>query len=607
MNRELFLALETGDLTEIQRLHWQDPQVLLGVTFQGDTPLHIAAREGHMSIVDWILQLKPSLAGAPNKDGNTPLHEVAKCGNPELIRILLRHRRFSVYRSNKFGETALIIASRYGRLESVHRLLGAFPYTDAWQMSKSFREAAYGRHPGIARAILNQPIIPRPFSRRLHALVEWDTYEDVAKATINNLSKPFKLWGPKIFTVRSNLLEAVHGGHPEVVYAVLDSPAWKYYVMTAKDEYGRSAIHVAAMKGHWDIINVFMSRWPYCVESRSSDHKSVVHFAVEYNQFQIVQILLLTRSPLRVAELVSRDHDCFYNTVLHLAATNGVNPQLVEYLVSRLGVNVNALNNDNLTALDIASAASHHNPNCAIIKQKLEDAGGIRFSVMPKSNTTSVPSDANDSNEGGDRDIVNTQIVVASLIATVTFAAIFQIPGGIEDDEKSIHYGAAKMVFHKLFKIFIFSDIAAFITSFTVVVAWLIRQLLGDTSLTRTLALSHVSVVTLIVSIWWTTAAFLSATIIITVPSNYKNLKSTHKKDFYKYKSLLTRELDVAIISAFYVGMPLLIFLYNLFKRQRTVEFSKLAVCFPLFMVTLVILIFTFARERFLVGETHVI
>ncbi|XP_059076250.1 ankyrin repeat-containing protein ITN1-like [Cryptomeria japonica] len=147
INNDLFNALVNGTLHEIHSLHKKDPRVLLGVTFQRDTPLHIAAREGHQDIVDWILQEKPSLAGARNKDGNTPLHEAAKCCNSELVDILLQSKKSSAYYSNKFGGTVLIIASKYGHAEAVKVLLRARSYNDASERRQSLRVAAYGRYP----------------------------------------------------------------------------------------------------------------------------------------------------------------------------------------------------------------------------------------------------------------------------------------------------------------------------------------------------------------------------------------------------------------------------------------------------------------------------
>ncbi|GLJ27863.1 hypothetical protein SUGI_0546810 [Cryptomeria japonica] len=253
-----------------------------------------------------------------------------------------------------------------------------------------------------------------------------------------------------------------------------------------------------------------------------------------------------------------------------------------------------------MTALDIASAGAKDNPNWAIIEQKLEEAGGVRLSVMSKYSTKSDssgiidPRNANVSKEVGDKDIVNTQIVVASLIATVTFAAIFQIPGGIEDDDKeSVHYGVAKMAFHKLFKFFILCDIAACITSLTVVVVWLLRSVLRDTSFGVTVALSRNSVWTLIASIFWTAAAFVSATMIVTVPSNYENLKSTHKKAYSQYFQLLKGELFIPIFSAFYVCMS---FLYLVVAVPGHIGFAKIYIWIHVSVITFFILKFTFSK-----------
>ncbi|XP_059076923.1 uncharacterized protein LOC131876144 [Cryptomeria japonica] len=328
MNRELFLALESGDVANIQRLHGQNSRVLFDVTFQEDTPLHIAAREGHLTVVEWILRVKPSLAGARNKDSNMPLHEAAKCGNRELVRILLESKKSSAYYCNMFGETALIIASRYGHVETVRLLVETRSYNDLVEMRRSFRVAAYGRYPDVAKAILQNPIEPQRFRRLLLLLIEWDTYQYVAKTILHNLIKAYKISNLSKHMVH-NLYQAVHGGHLEIVEAVLNSPAWKDNLMTRPDINGMCAIHVAAMKGHWGIINEFRSRWPDSVEIRNSDHKTVLHFAVQYNQMEIVKNLLADKSPQKVAELVSRDHDdYFHDTALHLAAKNGVDPEV---------------------------------------------------------------------------------------------------------------------------------------------------------------------------------------------------------------------------------------------------------------------------------------
>ncbi|XP_057862628.2 uncharacterized protein LOC131070919 [Cryptomeria japonica] len=323
MNNDLFLALETGNVGTLENFRQQFFNVLGDVTFQGDTPLHIAARKGHVDLVTWIFQLKPSLAEAVNKDNNTPLHEAAKSGNRELVRILLRGQNY-VYCFNKFGETALMIASRYRHVEIVRILLQARSYADAFEWDKCLGEAAYKGYNDVLVALLEQ-VPARP-----------------------NLRVP----------VAPILHTAVRGGHLQIVQAMLEHASWENKLMIEEDELGRCAIHVAAVKGNWDIINEFISRMPDCVEIRSSNNKSVLHFAVEHNQLKVVKNLLKNNGNEKVVELVSRDHDISRNMSLHFAAKNAVDPQMVEYLVAFPGVDVNAVNDEGMTALDIASEAA---------------------------------------------------------------------------------------------------------------------------------------------------------------------------------------------------------------------------------------------------------
>ncbi|GLJ27896.1 hypothetical protein SUGI_0547600 [Cryptomeria japonica] len=460
MNNDLFLALETGNVGTLENFRQQFFNVLGDVTFQGDTPLHIAARKGHVDLVTWIFQLKPSLAEAVNKDNNTPLHEAAKSGNRELVRILLRGQNY-VYCFNKFGETALMIASRYRHVEIVRILLQARSYADAFEWDKCLGEAAYKGYNDVLVALLEQ-VPARP-----------------------NLRVP----------VAPILHTAVRGGHLQIVQAMLEHASWENKLMIEEDELGRCAIHVAAVKGNWDIINEFISRMPDCVEIRSSNNKSVLHFAVEHNQLKVVKNLLKNNGNEKVVELVSRDHDISRNMSLHFAAKNAVDPQ--------------------------------------------EDAGNMKRKSKPIR----------------DKDTISTQMLVASLIATVTFAAMFQIPGGIEEDENSIHYGATEFALSKVFRWFMFSDTVAFTTSITVLVGWIVReQLQGRYSRSSVITmLLHFSEVNLLVSIICTVVTFVSATIIIIKPINLESLRSKDKEAFLNYETFSRYELFLSTGTPFFV------------------------------------------------------
>ncbi|GLJ28554.1 hypothetical protein SUGI_0561860 [Cryptomeria japonica] len=488
MFKEYWRQPESGSLTKVQDLYNLDPRVLFEVTFQGDTSLHIAVRKGHIDLVRWILELSPSLAGAENKDNNTPLHEAAK---------------------------------------TARRLLQARLHENAYEWDRTIREAAYRGYTDVVVAMLDNPVRTSP---------------DNASSENRHVPETLNLSIPATPILHT----AVRRGHLKTVRAMVNHRWWENTLMTEEDERGRCAVHVAAMKGNWSIINEFMSKMPDRLEIRSSDHKSVLHFAVEYNQLNVVMNLLEQKKREEVRELVSYDHDLSGNAPLHLAAMNAVDRQLVEYLVSFPGVEVNALNDEGLTALDIASAAAENNPNFAVIVHILKGKGAIQWSLTPKSKTAFHPS--KDSKQGRDKDIINTHMVVASLIATVTFSAIFQIPGGIDDDKNSLHYGAARMAFHLRFRLFLFSDTVAFTTSLTVVFAWLARQVLLYNNSEEAPLLSYISGMSLLVSIVWTVIAFFTAAVSFTTNYDHAKLKRMDAKAFYEYISLSICEFIILCI-----------------------------------------------------------
>lgn len=58
-------------------------------TYDGDTPLHAAASNGHVSTIDTILQTHAHLINAINRQGMTPIHYAAAAGHADCVDILL--------------------------------------------------------------------------------------------------------------------------------------------------------------------------------------------------------------------------------------------------------------------------------------------------------------------------------------------------------------------------------------------------------------------------------------------------------------------------------------------------------------------------------------
>ncbi|XP_057838827.2 ankyrin repeat-containing protein ITN1-like [Cryptomeria japonica] len=371
------------------------------------------------------------------------------------------------------------------------------------------------------------------------------------------------------------LHSAVHGGDADTVSLIAKKNlSWRFCInwfdkslMTKKDKFGRCAVHLAAIKGDQVMMDKFLTEMPYCTEVRSSDLKTALHFAVEHNQFEIVKKLLPQDKTAEMAELLKYDRDISGNTLLHLAIINGGDPELVEYLLPF--VNVKAINNEGFRAIDKAAPATFTK-----ITGILKEVGGSRSFIA---NSRPLNSMEFKQESTVPEKILDVDTLVASLIATVTFAAIFTVPGGIDEDDNgtaptssaaaSTHTGVARMVLQTLFKVFLFSDSLAMFSSLSVVIAWLFRERLQTKLFADHSLLPKLSVLSLGTSIISTGLAFLSATILVTIPRNSKKMD-----DHYEYELLLWGEILTAF-SAPALSLILLSILWAIeYNFKATVE-----------------------------------
>ncbi|GLJ36720.1 hypothetical protein SUGI_0739090 [Cryptomeria japonica] len=92
MKAEVFLAAKNGDLDAIKKLHGQNPKKLKEVTFEGNTILHLAAKERHLELLQWILQNVKGLYGVRNANRNMPLAISSNsCGDLDILLLHANH------------------------------------------------------------------------------------------------------------------------------------------------------------------------------------------------------------------------------------------------------------------------------------------------------------------------------------------------------------------------------------------------------------------------------------------------------------------------------------------------------------------------------------
>lgn len=445
-----------------------------------DTELHLAAKRGDKAAVQQIIgEIDAQMMGTP-------------CG-AEFDAEVAEIRSAIVNEVNELGETAIFIAAEKGHLSVVKELL---PYTTNEGVYMKNRIGYDPLH--IAASQGHQAIV--------QVLLDHDP----------GLSKTL---GPSNATA---LVSAATRGHTAVVKELLDQDP---SLLEISKNNGKNALHFAARQGHVDIVQTLVDKDPQLVRRIDKKGQTALHMAVKGVSCEVVKLLVDTDSAIVMLP------DKFGNTALHVA-TRKKRTEIVNELLLLHDTNVNALTREQKTPLDIAEALPLSEESTAI-KESLTQYGGLQANELNqprdelRNTVTAIKKDVhtqleqarktNKSVSGianelrklqreGIQAATNSVTVVASLIATVAFAAIFTVPGGDSDD------GLAVVVQSASFKMFYMFNAISLFTSLAVVVVQ-ITLVRGETKAER-------RVVEVINKLMWlasitTTVAFISASYIV--------------------------------------------------------------------------------------------
>ncbi|XP_057991429.1 ankyrin repeat-containing protein At5g02620-like [Hevea brasiliensis] len=174
-----------------------------------------------------------------------------------------------------------------------------------------------------------------------------------------------------------------------------------------------------------------MSDCPDCCDLVDNRGRNVLHFAVESRSFEGVKTI--TEKPFLANLINQKDKDG--NTPAHLLATYGFEHCcLTEHHL----VDKKAINNENLTALDVVVKTKDESnmPFLGWTKRKLKKVGYKpgRPSIIQLAERDNMSRLDNELITELEKTSQSHQIV-ATLIATITFAAGFTLPGGYSDHD----------------------------------------------------------------------------------------------------------------------------------------------------------------------------
>ncbi|XVE70860.1 hypothetical protein DITRI_Ditri10aG0104600 [Diplodiscus trichospermus] len=249
--------------------------------------------------------------------------------------------------------------------------------------------------------------------------------------------------------VSSALHLASAKGYVEIVKALLSVDP---DMCLAYDREQRNPLHIAAMKGKVDVLKELVHARPQAAKATVAWGETILHLCVKYGQIESLKLLI---EVVDDHEIVNAKDD-YGMTILHLAVAYK-QIETVKYLLVNTGVEVNALNSNGFTALDVL-AQTRRGLKDFDIAESLRDAGALKAADISFAEpriggltAKATPLIAQIPTMAPSRDCHKVQkinkkedwltrkrdalMVVASLIATMAFQASLTPPGGLWQDD----------------------------------------------------------------------------------------------------------------------------------------------------------------------------
>ncbi|KAL6325870.1 hypothetical protein AAG906_031141 [Vitis piasezkii] len=496
------------------------PELLTRADFKGDTPLHIASRTGCSDMVKCFLESKNAKQALEmkNERADTALHVAVRNGHLEVVNRLVQENPKLLDLVNNHKESPLYLAVERGFFKIADELLKGNSSECSCEGTKgmtALHAAVIRTHKGPE---LGKPIPPELSVNGLglHLRGEW------FPGTQSNVGQEFpELSLEKLRRVVTNFFFRVRGHFKgkqlndeidimEVLFEMkkdvikkADEFGWTLFTMLPTwydksvagllDVEHSCALHIAAKEGHTNVMEQIITCLPDVYDLIDNKGRTILHVAAQYGNARVVKYILKKPNLESIINEPDKEDDRVdkramnneYLKTIDIVQSNMDIGEIIKYWIMRklehaggrqslhrLVIRDNGYmqNGDNENANMRTDNNGHQKSSDGIDRSASDTSTQSSDGASRTASNMSILLDRNreimkekELRSHRLKDISNTHLLVATLIATVTFAAGFTLPGGYNDDGPD--KGKAVLLTKIAFKAFLLSDGIAFYCS----------------------------------------------------------------------------------------------------------------------------------------------
>ncbi|XP_046572150.1 transient receptor potential cation channel subfamily A member 1 homolog [Haliotis rubra] len=387
------------------------------------TPLHLAAQYNHLEIAEYLLEELQDLVTKQDNDNNTPLHIAALYNHSRIVKLLMENGG-EIDAKNLKGRIPLHGAAKMGHIESLDVLLDPGVLAKGkkfMRMKKQNRDTiaqklqyvveqgsnyedskargvieeiigklehedktVHDRIPShrifrivqalkVARKPSHGETVDRPANSIRSSKVEpadivvhRDSYQCTETKNNVKLTAAKKQHGPK---ARVNQVHAETDKDSKRDVDEFLKLIYTDNIINTEDNFGNTALHLAAQNGHTDFVQKMLEKHKVEHGRKNDAEKTALHLAAEHGHRQTVEVIL------KVDKHGLFKEEQWRNSPLHLAVKGG-HTETAKLLIKN-GADINQINEDKMTPLDLAAQHGELEICAILVKQESQSHSGV--------------------------------------------------------------------------------------------------------------------------------------------------------------------------------------------------------------------------------------